>query len=53
MFISSISIPDITPRKYNSSIMDIFSLIFLLFLINTSIAAPDDVNSPQIGRAHV
>ena len=36
--------------KYNNSIIDIFSLIFLLFLINTSIAAPDDVNSPPINE---
>lgn len=44
------SIPDITPRKYNNSIMDIFSLMFLLFFISTSNAAPEDVNSPPINE---
>lgn len=46
--ISSIIIPDITPKEYSNDTILRFSLIFLLFLNSTNREAPLLVNNPPI-----
>ena len=48
--IISISSPDMEPRKYSSTIINIFSLIFLLSLNSTNMAVPLPVSRPLINE---